>query len=46
MTKDLYYLLDGRAWIEDKESLERHVADGAEWAKREMERRDVIYIAG
>ena len=45
MTKDLYYLLGSRVWIEDKESLKRHIADGTEWAKREMERRDVIYTA-
>ena len=43
--KDLYYLLGSRVWIEEKSSLERHIADGAEWAEREMERRDVIYTA-
>lgn len=43
--KDLYYLLGSRVWIEEKASLERHIADGAGWAKREMERRDVIYTA-
>lgn len=45
VTKDLYYLLGSRVWIEEKESLESHIAAGAEWAKREMERRDVIYTA-
>ena len=44
--KDLYYLLGSRVWIEDKESLEKHIADGAEWARRELEGRDVIYTAG
>ena len=45
VVKDLYYLLGSRVWIEDKETLEKHIADGAEWAKRELEGRDVIYTA-
>ncbi len=46
VVKELYYLLGSHVWIEDKEILEKHTAKGAEWAKREMEGRDVIYAAG
>ena len=42
---ELNNLLGCRVWIEDKELLERHIDDGREWARREMERRDVIYCA-
>ncbi len=46
VVKDLYNLLGSHVWIEDKELLERHVTRGVEWAKRELEGRDVIYTAG
>ena len=46
VVEDLYNLLGSRVWIEDKELLERHVARGVEWAKRELEGRDVIYTSG
>ena len=42
---DLEKLLGGRVWIMDKGILERHVADGAEWARHEKDSRDVIYTA-
>ena len=43
VVKELQELLDSNVWIEDKGILERHIANGAEWAKREKESRDVIY---
>ncbi len=46
VVEDLYNLLGCHVWIEEKDILEKHIAKGAEWAKREMERRDVIYAAG
>ena len=42
---DLEKLLGSRVWIMDKGILERHVADGAEWARHEKNSRDVIYTA-
>ena len=42
---DLEKLLGSRVWIMDKGILERHVADGAEWARDEKNSRDVIYTA-
>ena len=46
VTKELQELLESQVWIEDKGILERHIARGAEWAMREKESRDVIYLAG
>ena len=46
VVEDLYELLGGHVWIEDKEMLENLVADGREWAQRELDARDVIYTAG
>ena len=43
---ELQELLESRVWIEDKGILERHIARGAKWARREKESRDVIYLAG
>ena len=45
VANDLYHLLGGHVWIEDKGILERHIARGAEWATQEMEARDVIFAA-
>ena len=45
VTKALYDLLGSRVWIEEKEILERHIARGAEWPKRELAGRDIIYVA-
>lgn len=45
VVSDLNSLLGCRVWIEDKELLTMHIDDGKEWARREMERRDVIYRA-
>lgn len=42
---DLQGLIGGHVWIDDKGILERHLANGAEWAKQEMEGRDVIFAA-
>ena len=46
VVEDLYNLLGKYVWIMDKEILEMHIADGVEWARHEMEGRDVIYTAG
>lgn len=45
VVEDLQKLLGARVWLEDKDILEKHVAKGAEWAKREKKSRDVIYTA-
>jgi len=45
VVKDLYNLLGCHVWIEDKGILTKHIAQGAEWAKREMAHRDIIYVA-
>ena len=45
VTKELQELLESQVWIEDKGILEKHIARGAEWAMREKESRDVIYLA-
>ena len=45
VVEDLYNLLGCYVWIEDKENLELHIADGAEWAQKEMDNRDIIYVA-
>ena len=45
VVEDLEKLLGGHVWIMDKGILERHVADGAEWARHEKNSRDVIYTA-
>ena len=45
VAEELQKLLGTRVWIEDKGILEKHVAKGAEWARREKESRDVIYTA-
>ena len=45
LMEDLYNLLGCYVWIEDKENLEMHIADGAEWAQKELDGRDVIYTA-
>ena len=45
VVEELQKLLGARVWIEDKDILEKHVSKGAEWARREKESRDVIYIA-
>ena len=42
---DLENLLGCPVWIEDKDILKSHIADGREWAQREMDARDVIYSA-
>ena len=42
---DLENLLGCQVWIEDKDILKSHIADGQEWAQREMDARDVIYPA-
>ena len=43
VAEDLYNLLGCYVWIEDKDILKQHIADGREWAQREMDARDVIY---
>ena len=45
VANDLYQLLGSQVWIDDKDILKSHVGRGAEWAKQEMEERDVIYPA-
>ena len=45
VVNDLEKLVGGRVWIMDKGILERHVADGSEWARHEKDSRDVIYTA-
>ncbi len=45
VVEELQKLLGARVWIEDKGILEKHVAKGAGWARREKESRDVIYTA-
>ena len=45
VVNDLEKLLGSHVWIMDRGILERHVADGAEWARHEKESRDVIYSA-
>lgn len=45
VVEELQKLLGARVWIEDKGILEKHVARGARWARREKESRDVIYTA-
>ena len=45
VVEDLQRLLGGRVWIMDKGILERHVADGVEWARRGKDSRDVLYAA-
>ena len=45
VVEDLYNLLGRHVWIEDKGILTKHIAEGAEWAKREMAHRDIIYVA-
>ena len=46
VVEEIQELIGANVWIDDKGILERHIADGAEWAKREKESRDVIYTAG
>ena len=46
VVEELQELLEIRVWIEDKGILERHIARGAKWARREKESRDIIYLAG
>ncbi len=43
VVEELQELLGSHVWIEDKGILEKHIASGAEWARREKERHDVIY---
>ena len=45
VVEDIESLLGSRVWIMDKGILEKHVADGAEWARHEKDSRDVIYTA-
>ena len=45
VVEDLYNLLGCYVWIEDKGILEMNIADGSEWAQKELDRRDVIYTA-
>ena len=42
---ELERLLGSHVWITDRGILEKHVADGAGWARHEKESRDVIYSA-
>ena len=45
VVEDLYNLLGRHVWIEDKGILTKHISEGAEWAKRDMARRDIIFVA-
>ena len=45
VVEDLYHLLGCPVWIEDKGILEMNIADGSEWAQKEMDCRDIIYAA-
>ena len=45
VVEDLYNLLGCHVWIEDKGILIKHISEGTEWAKRELARRDIIYVA-
>ena len=40
---ELQELLDAKVWITDNSILEKRIAEGAQWALRDKENRDVIY---
>ena len=40
---ELQELLDAKVWITDSSILEKRIAEGAQWALRDKENRDVIY---
>ena len=43
---DVYKLLGCHVWIMDKHLIEMRLADGAAWAQKQLDGRDVIYSAG
>ncbi|MCE2500222.1 MAG: hypothetical protein J4G13_05110 [Dehalococcoidia bacterium] len=45
VVEDLYRLLGCHVWIEDKGIMEMNMADGSEWAQKELDGRDVVFTA-
>ena len=43
---ELQELLGAKVWITDNSILEKRIAEGAQWAIRDKENRDVIYTRG
>lgn len=46
VVSELEKLLGSKVWITDSSILEKRIADGAQWAIRDKEKRDVIYSRG
>ncbi len=46
VVSDLEQLIDSKVWITDSKILEKRIAEGAQWAIRDKEKRDVIYTRG
>ena len=44
--KELQEVTGAKIWITDSSILEKRIAEGAEWAIRDREHRDVIYARG
>ena len=43
VVEELERLLGSKVWITDNSILEKRIAEGAQWAIRDKEKRDVIY---
>lgn len=46
VVEEMQALLDVKVWITDEIILEKRIAEGAQWAIRDKENRDVIYTRG
>ena len=46
VVSELEKLLGSKVWITDSSILEKRIAEGAQWAIRDEEKRDVIYSRG
>ena len=46
VVEELQELVGAKVWITDSSILEKRIAEGAQWAIRDRENRDVIYTRG
>ena len=46
VVSELENLVGAKVWITDSSILEKRIAEGAQWAIRDKEKRDVIYTRG
>ena len=46
VVSELENLIGSKVWITDSSILEKRIAEGAQWAIRDKENRDVIYTRG